>query len=165
MPTWMIALVKELGGITPTVLIGVVLCSAILLILKRWISFQETMIPYLWICLLLGISVLGASGISTFLENRKLAKSVQILSPGEKDLLRSFVEKDKIFYYSKYRKDSLAISLEKIGFIYKAYESGDSGSIYNITHEVFDLLKKHPELLDTPPNKAHSHRRREAVPQ
>jgi hypothetical protein len=144
----LINIIAAISSYTPTLLIGTLIGSAIVLLLKRWVKFPDRLIPWIWICFIFSFSFLSASLLSNSYKSYQVKQELVSMSPDEKAVLKKFIEKDVIKLYSQYKMDPIMIALEKKGIIYKAYEGETRGAVYIINHLYFNKLKKHPEWIE-----------------
>jgi len=146
--TSLISFITAIGGYTPTLLIGTLIGSGVVLLVKKWVKFPERLIPWIWICFIFSSSFLVASQLNSCHKNYQLKHTLINLAPDEKAVLQKYLTKNVVKFYSDFRKNAVMISLEKKGIIYKAYDAERRGAVYNINQLHFDLLKKHPEWVE-----------------
>lgn len=148
MTTSLISFITAIGGYTPTLLIGTLIGSGVVLLVKKWVKFPERLIPWIWICLIFSSSFLGVSQLNSWHKSYQLKHTLINLTPGEKEVLQKYLTKNVVKFYSKFKKNAVMIALEKKGIIYKAYDAGQHSAVYNINQFHFDLLKKNPEWVE-----------------
>ena len=155
---WLIGIVNSLGGATPSVLIGVLLASMILLLIKNKIRFPLKYSWILWVCLVFSGSLLVGIGMVKGYEyvlekEHKKAQyaGLEFLTPEEKKVLKSFISKKKINgCWNQYRFDGALKALERDGVIYLIYKDTKWPwtNCYNIERWAYFYLQEHPNLLN-----------------
>ena len=157
------SLINSLGGATPTILIGALVASMALLLLKNKIGIPEKYIWKIWVCLIFSASMLVAIGIVKGYEynlnkshEKKLYSRLEFLTPKEKEFLNVFIEKNTRTRFVGGRNwvdVRTASVLENDGIIYRAetFNESKSGCVFNINNKHFIFLQKNPELLKENP--------------
>ena len=121
-----------------------------MLLIKKWVKFPQKLIPYIWLCFIFSFSFLAAFKIVGCYEARKFIYNIEMLTPKEKAILKTYVEKDKISIEFGWITSGALLALEKKNIIYKAYDKKHYGAVYNINQQYIALLKNRPKLIGLP---------------
>ncbi len=151
----LIALIHSLGETTPTILIGIIVTSIVLLLAKNKIEFPKKHIWIIWVCLFFSSSLLLGRGIvkgyeytlKKFREKNKYAR-LESLIQAEIDILDRFINKKKLS--SCYQPTNMGPlkSLERDKIIYLV--SGNTNAnfkCYNIERWAYFYLCDNLRLL------------------